>query len=100
MIKHIVMWTFKEFAEGKDKKTNIQLTKEKLLSLRQTVDVIKEIEVGINIDTSDSAYDLVLFSVFESLEDLETYQNHPEHVKVGEFVKKVVEMRAMVDYKV
>lgn len=34
----------------------------------------------------------------KNIEDLEKYQNHPEHVKVAEFIAKVREDRIVVDY--
>jgi len=98
MIKHIVMWKFKEVAENNDKITNIELAKEKLLSLKDTVEVIRFIEVGININNREAAYDLVLLSEFEN--DLEVYQNHVEHKKVAEFIEKVRDKRVVVDYKI
>jgi len=100
MIKHIVMWTFKEVAENNDKITNIELAKEKLLSLEDTVEVIKFIEIGININNSEAAYDLVLLSEFENQHDLEVYQNHTDHKKVAEFIGKVRDKRVVVDYEI
>ena len=38
-------------------------------------------------------------SEFKKLEDLNIYANHPEHLKVGEFVGKVREDRKAVDYE-
>lgn len=100
MIKHVVMWEFKDFAEGNDKDSNIQKAEQKIMELEDLVDVINFIEVGINLNESEAAYDLVLVSEFETLEDLDEYQNHPDHVKVKEFVKKVVDKRVVVDYEI
>ena len=99
MIKHIVMWKLKEFAEGKDKGENAKIIKTGLENLQQKINELKFIEVGININNSPQAYDVVLYSQFENVEDLNIYQNHPEHIKVGEFVKKVVNERVVVDYE-
>lgn len=99
MIKHIVMWKLKEFAEGKDKEENAKIIKTGLENLQQKINELKFVEVGININNSPQAYDVVLYSQFENVEDLKIYQNHPEHIKVGEFVKKVVNERVVVDYE-
>jgi Stress responsive A/B Barrel Domain len=40
----------------------------------------------------------VLYSEFNTEQDLELYQKHPEHVKVAEFIAKARERRAVVDY--
>ncbi|MCR1934008.1 Dabb family protein [Clostridium tepidum] len=100
MIKHIVMWKLKEVAEGKSKLENANTIKMKLENLQQKIKEAKLIEVGININDSKQAYDVVLYSEFENLEDLNLYQNHPEHLKVGEFINKVKEDRIVADYEV
>jgi len=95
------MWEFKDRAEGNDKEKNIELAKEKIMELKDLVDVINFLEVGINLNKSDDqAYDLVLISEFETLADLDEYQNHPDHQKVKDFVKKVVDKRVVVDYEI
>ena len=48
---------------------------------------------------TSQSYDVVLVSEFKSLEDLNIYANHPEHLKAGEFVGKVREDRIAVDYE-
>ena len=89
MIKHIVMWKLKEFAEGKNKLENAQIIKRDLEALQDKIKEIRHIEVGININESEQAYDVVLYSEFNSIEDLNIYQNHQEHLRVAEFVGKV-----------
>jgi len=100
LIKHIVMWKLKEFAEGKSKLENANIIKINLEDLKHKIDEVKLIEVGVNINNSQQAYDVVLYSEFENLEDLNLYQNHPDHVKVGEFINKVKEERIVTDYEV
>jgi hypothetical protein len=99
MIKHVVMWEFKDFAEGNKKETNIEIAAEKLLSLKDLVEQIKFLEVGKNINDSEAAYELVLITEFESLADLEQYQIHPEHEKVKDFIGKTAAKRVLVDYE-
>ncbi|HCW03966.1 MAG TPA: stress responsive protein [Clostridium sp.] len=99
MIKHIVMWKLKEFAEGKNKLENAQIIKRDLEALQDKIKEIRHIEVGININESEQAYDVVLYSEFNSIEDLNIYQNHQEHLRVAEFVGKVREARVVTDYE-
>jgi len=99
MIKHIVMWKLKEQAEGCSRAENAQKIKTMLEALRGRIDQIASLEVGINIVNSDMSYDAVLISEFENLQKLEEYKKHPEHVKVSEFVAKVREGRAVVDFE-
>ncbi|EMS73955.1 Dabb family protein [Ruminiclostridium cellobioparum] len=100
MIKHIVMWKLKDFAEGKDKIENAKFIKTSLEELRNRIKQIKFLEVGININNSEQAYDAVLYSEFENVEDLNFYKNHPEHLKVSEFCSKVRSARVVTDYEI
>jgi hypothetical protein len=99
MIKHVVMWKLKKFAEGADKAGNMQRLKDKLLALTSTIPQIVHLEVGINMLGSDAAYDVVLVSAFRNERDLDIYQNHPDHRVVADFVGKVRESRVVVDYQ-
>jgi len=97
MVKHIVMWKLKDFAEGRSREENIQYIKSMLEALPNVIEEIKFIEVGANIN-DDRTYDAVLYSEFETVEDLAAYQKHPEHKKVSEYVGKVREGRIVGDY--
>jgi hypothetical protein len=98
VLKHIVMFKLKERAEGNDRPTNIKALQEKLEALPAQIKEIKFFEVGINSIETSVAYDMVLVSEFESKEVLFSYQKHPEHVLVANFVGKVCESRVVVDY--
>ena len=98
MIKHIVMWTVKDTEKRKEE--NVALLKEKLMALPSLIPEIKGYEVGINLVESAAAFDVVLISEFESWQDLDTYRDHPEHVKVAKFIGTVRDSRAVVDYEV
>ena len=100
MIRHIVCLKIKDFASGKTKSENLLTMQKLLLSLKSKISVIKELEVGINSLKADpSNYDIVLVTSLNSMKDLDLYQNHPEHKKVSEFVSKVKESRACIDYE-
>lgn len=98
MIKHIVFWNLLEEAEGAGKSENADKIKTMLEELVHHIPQIKHIEVGKNFNKSEFAFDLCLFSLFESKEDLEIYQNHEKHKQVAEFMKKVVSRRAVCDF--
>lgn len=99
MIKHIVMWKLKEFAEGQKKSENAGIIKTRLEALKNKIEQIKFIEVGINLNQSEQAYDAVLYSEFSNLDDLDIYKNHPEHLKISKFVSMVRESRVVADYE-
>ncbi|MBN2686204.1 MAG: Dabb family protein [Pontiellaceae bacterium] len=96
MIKHIVMWKFKEETTEADK---LEM-KRKLESLKGVVPTLIDIEIGLDVLGSAASMDMVLYSKFDSMEALQAYATHPEHLKVVEFVKPLVSERAVVDYQV
>jgi hypothetical protein len=100
MIKHIVMWKLCAFAEGADKAANAARMKEILDALPARIPEIGRLEVGIDVSGSESAYDIVLCAEFDSMIALDRYKEHDEHLKAGEFIQKVREHRAAVDYEV
>ena len=69
MIKHIVMWKFKD-----GEKENM-----------------KKFLEGLN--------DAILISEFETMDDLEKYKNNPEHVKVSALCKQIRIDRQAIDYE-
>ena len=93
------MWKLKDFAEGQTKAENANTIKTRLETLKDKIGQIRFLEVGVNLNRSEQAYDAVLITEFSSLEDLNFYKNHPEHVKISEFVGKVRDARVVVDYE-
>lgn len=94
------MWKLKEFAEGKDKLENAKIIKMGLEDLENKINQIRCIEVGININKSEQAYDVVLYSEFDSVEDLNLYQNHPDHLRISEFITNLRDVRVVTDYEI
>ena len=71
-------------AEGKTKLENAQIIKQGLLSLLDKVPVLRSEKVGINIpNAAKTDYDICLECEFDTWADVDTYQNHPEHLKVA-----------------
>ena len=95
MIVHIVMFQFKE----EDKKNNLFKAKQMLEDLVALIDPLISMEVGNDFSQTDRAFDLSLYSTFASKEDLSTYANHPEHLKVVSFIKEVTSLSRVVDYE-
>lgn len=94
MIVHIVMFKFKE----ENRESNILKAKELLNALEGKINELVSMEVGVNFDTADRAFDLSLYSKFQTKEDLNAYAIHSEHLKVVEFIKSVASESKVVDY--
>jgi hydrogenase maturation factor len=99
MIKHIVLWKFKEQANGQKKAENLQKAASLLASLPAMIAQIDSFDVARNIDTSADAADLGLYSTFATLQDLRTYQAHPEHRRVAAFLEEVRSEKRVMDYE-
>lgn len=100
MVRHIVLWKFKdEFTEA-EKMSNAIRIKESLEALVDMIPGVVSIKVTPELlaSTSDSV-DLVLDSLYESEEALNNYQGHPEHLKAAGFVRSVIKDRVCIDYK-
>ncbi|KHK00745.1 Dabb family protein [Desulfovibrio sp. TomC] len=101
MITHIVMWTLKDTAEGRDKAANAAEMKARLLALPAKLPLVLDMRVaeGQEIFAAVPATDLVLYTTFKTKEDLNAYAVDPLHLEVVEFVKKVVAERRVVDFE-
>lgn len=96
MIKHIVLFKL----ERESQVENIFKAKEKIEALKEKIEQIKTIEVGIDIGFDKSALDFAIYSEFENIEDLRIYAEHSEHKKVVEFIKTFAIERKVVDYEI
>jgi len=96
MIVHIVMFKFKD--ENKDE--NISIVNSKLKELLLKIPVLNSMEVGINFAQEDRAFDVSLYSTFDTKEHLRAYAKHPEHLKVIEIIKSVTKESKVVDYEI
>ena len=93
MIRHIVMWKFRE-GEAENR--------EKFLSGLQALDgVIPEIR-HMEIHRSckpGNPYDACLIADFDDLDALSRYKNDPRHVAVSTLCKSIRESRGAIDYE-
>ncbi|MBQ2677002.1 MAG: Dabb family protein [Clostridia bacterium] len=100
MIKHIVMWKLKDFADGRTKEENIDLLIEKYEELKKEIPQIADAKIMKNITDKEGMFDTVLFTSFDNKEQMEEYLNHPSHKEYAKFCKELREDRASVDFEV
>ena len=94
MIVHIVMFKFKE----ENKAQNLARVKAMLEALPKSITQLLSMEVGLDVNGSERAMDLVLTSTFETQEALDAYAVHPAHLEVVSVIKAVTETSKVVDY--
>lgn len=96
MVKHIVMFDFKE----ENKQANLEKAKAMLEDLMGKIPTLRGMEVGINFSEEERAMDLSLYSEFDDKEGLEVYATHPAHLEVVAFIKSVAVVSKVSDYTV
>jgi hypothetical protein len=94
MIMHIVLFKLKD-----RRPEEVAKGRKKLMELAGRVPQLRSFEVGADIVRSERAFDLALLATFDSLADLQAYQVHPHHVKVGNHMRGLAETIVSVDYE-
>lgn len=97
MVTHIVMWNFQEKLSAAERQEAGRIMKERLEALKEVIPGVLSLKVIIN-ELPGSDKDIALIGEYESLEALNTYAVHPEHLKVVEYVKTVACGRTCLDY--
>lgn len=92
MIRHIVMWKFREGTEAQAEEFLSRLK-----ALDGVIPQLKKCEVAKNIGADN--YDAVLVSEFESMDDLNAYKVDPRHVAASDICKAIRADRVAVDYE-
>jgi hypothetical protein len=99
MIRHVVSWRLNgvDAAARAEQAATITAT---LTALPAVIPQIVSLQVGTNVAYPESNWHVVLIADYESLEALEEYQVHPDHVAATHVIKPLVESRANVDFEV
>lgn len=100
MIRHIVLWKLDNSYSTQEKNEIKKQLKDKLTHLTKVINELVTLEVCFNSEkAAESNYDIMLDSTFKSMDDLKIYQEHPEHVKVGSFIKSLKVQRSAIDFE-
>lgn len=94
MITHIVLFKLKDRSAR-----SFEKARDVLLGMRGKVPQLRYLEVGTDILHSGRSFDIALITRFDSLEDLQAYQEHPVHLKVAEYMTAAREAAVSVDYE-
>ena len=96
MIKHIVCFKIKEECKGR-----ISHAKETLLSMKDHIDYLVSINVGVDFLHSERSYDIILEVVLPTKEHLDIYQNDEYHCNVVKtLMHEIREASVAIDYEV
>tara|TARA_B110001450_G_scaffold158322_1_gene147647 strand:+ start:568 stop:849 length:282 start_codon:yes stop_codon:yes gene_type:complete len=92
MIKRVSVWRLKN-------KEDAETMKDALLSMKDKVPSLVDIEVGINISSHSSAFDIVFIGSFVNSEALKAFESDKFHESIGGLVNRLKEQRVVVDYE-
>ena len=93
MVKHIVLYTFKE---GVDKAKAVAIIKEQLEPLVGVIPGLLHMEIRA---AYQGGMDYALYSEFESKEALKNYATHPAHLAAKEHFWEFLDTRVCADYE-
>jgi hypothetical protein len=97
-IKHIVSWRLNGVTSD-EKATQIEGIKELLLPLSAVIPELHNLRISVNAVFPEKNADVVLEAEFDSLEDLNVYLEHPQHVAAVGYIRSVVAERLAIDYE-
>jgi hypothetical protein len=97
MVKHIIIWNFKEEYTPDQKSEFAAKIKAELEALIDKIDGLLEIKV-YTVPIGGSNGDLMLDSTMRDEAALKFYQEHPDHMAAASFVRSVVSERKCFDY--
>ncbi|GKT30697.1 Pyrimidine/purine nucleoside phosphorylase like protein [Aduncisulcus paluster] len=95
MVKHLVFFKLSE--EGMEQQ---DLIVEKLNNLKEEIDFVRALEVGVNFAEEERAFDIALTVIVDSKEALQDYASHEKHVEFVTFVKSLDTHTKVVDYEI
>lgn len=98
MIKHIVFFRFTGKLNRDERKENARALSS-IFSPLKNHSSVKEYRVGVNVNISDSAWDVVIDSTFLSPEKLEEYNNSREHLEAIKEGRQFAKDRSVIDYE-
>ena len=95
MVRHIVMFSLKDKSPKK-----LEEAKRVLLSMKDNVPMLKNIEVGVDFLHSSRSFDLVLITDFSTRKDSFDYQEDEYHKTVVKtYMHAHVEKSVAIDYE-
>jgi hypothetical protein len=100
MIRHVVMWSMKEHAEGADRATNAARVKALLDSCAGLVPGMLRWDVAVAQPGLEASCDVLLVSEFADRIALDAYQGHPHHMAMKPFIGAVRSARHCMDIEI
>ncbi len=98
MIRHIVLFKIKDFSSESERNEAVQNVLVTFRSLIGQIPQIRQYRVEADCVKGPSSLDVIIDSVFDSQEDLKSYQAHPAHLDAVELNRQWSEYKVVGDY--
>lgn len=98
MIKHVVMFRFRDDVSLETQKKAACDFKNSIERLPEVIPFIRTVFVGLNVNAAEP-WHICLESQFDTLDDVKAYASHPAHKAVASELMKYVGERACVDFE-
>lgn len=100
MVRHVVMWKFKDEVKPEEKEALKKDMKNGLESLRGQIEGLLKLEF-VDQPLDSSTHDMALVTMHESKEALSAYASHKEHVQVADtYIRPYTKDRVALDYQI
>ena len=99
MIKHIVFFKLSKVKTPEEGQLQLQKMQDIFSPLGDKLPFIIEYRTGINFNNASHAWDFVIDSVFRNKEDLQKYQESPEHREAIRNASVIEKNKAVIDYE-
>jgi hypothetical protein len=96
-VSHVVMWHLKGETPA-EKAVSAERVKSVLLPLVETIPEIISMSLHDSVVHEARNADLILLSEFATLDDLQTYQVHPDHEAAAAVIREVTTARVVGDW--
>ena len=97
MIRHIVLWAFKDAVAQAERHAIVDAVR----GLRATVPSLRSLEVGENVSPARAqGYTHLLVETFDDRDGLAAYAGHPDHLPVLAWLRDAASQLLAVDLEV
>lgn len=93
MIRHIYLFKLKN-------KETVEETAKLLMTLKEKIPYIVEMEVGIDFKGAENSFELCELCTFKNREDFERFGSDPYHAEIRKYMDQVRDTGIKIDYEV
>ncbi len=94
MLTHHVFFKY----QPETSKDHIDNFCEKIHALANALSEVKSLDIGIDELHEERSWDLVLMMQFETVDDLNQYRRHPDHIAIMKFNDPFVDSIGAIDF--